>query len=398
MGETARLNGRAADRPAAGDPGPVSGGGRVGASEVFLCDMRAKPKRNLLAKARGLLERAGFDALEMEKKFVAIKVHFGEPGNLAYIRPNYAALVASMVRDAGGKPFLTDTNTLYTGGRSNAVDHLASAARNGFNPLVVGCDVIIADGLRGTDFEEVEIGLKHTRAAKIASAVASADVLVSMNHFKGHELTGIGGAVKNLGMGCGSRGGKLFMHSASKPEIDVEKCEACGLCVESCSQAAVFLNAAKRAEIDYERCIGCGQCIAVCQYGAARAVLNESAANASEKVAEYALAALKGKPSVHLSFITDVSPFCDCWGHNDAALVADIGFAASRDPVALDRACVDLVNSSPVNKGCMLAGRGLVEGDDKFGAVHPNTDWKAGLAYAESIGLGTQSYDLVELD
>lgn len=360
--------------------------------------MRAKPKRNLPAKVKGLLVSAGFDELDLEKKFVAIKIHFGEPGNLAFIRPNYAALVASMVRDAGGKPFLTDTNSLYTGRRSNAVDHLSAAAHNGFNALTVGCDVIIADGLKGTDYQEIEVGLKHTKAARIASAVATADVIISMNHFKGHELTGIGGAVKNLGMGCGSRGGKLFMHSASKPKIDVEKCVACGVCVESCSQAAIFFNPAKRAEIDYDKCIGCGQCIAMCQYGAAEAVFNESAASASEKIAEYALAAVKGKPSLHLSFITDVSPFCDCWGHNDAALVADIGFAASRDPVALDMACADLVNSAPVSESSMLGGREIAEGSDKFGAVHKNTDWKAGLAYAESIGLGTTSYKLVRSD
>ncbi|MHB8895576.1 MAG: DUF362 domain-containing protein [Candidatus Geothermincolia bacterium] len=367
-------------------------------SEVFLSDTRAKPRRNLPAKVRGLLDRAGFGELNLDKKFVAIKIHFGEPGNLAFIRPNYAALVASMVKDAGSKPFLTDTNSLYTGRRSNAVDHLAAAAGNGFTSLTTGCEVIIADGLKGTEFQEVEVGLKHTRAAKIGSAIAAADTLISLNHFKGHELTGIGGAIKNLGMGCGSRGGKLFMHSASKPRINVDKCVACGACVESCSQAAIFFNPAKRAQIDYDKCIGCGQCIAMCQYGATTAVFDESASNAAEKIAEYAFAVVKGKPSLHLSFITDVSPFCDCWGHNDTVLVADIGFAASKDPVALDRACVDLVNAAPLNPGSMLDGRGIEPGSDKFAAVHPNTDWKAGLAYAESIGLGTQSYKIVTVE
>lgn len=367
-------------------------------SDVYLADTRAKPKRNLTSKVVALLRRVGFDELDLDRKLVAIKIHFGEPGNLAFIRPNYAAAVAGMVSDAGGKPFLTDTNSLYTGARSNAVDHLAAASANGFNSLSAGCDVIIADGLKGTDYREIEVGLEHTGSAKIGSAIASADALVTLTHFKGHELTGIGGAIKNLGMGCASTGGKLFLHSSSKPRLEEKKCVGCGVCVESCPQAAVSLGPEKRARIDYDRCIGCGQCIAMCQYGAAQAVFNESAAVAAEKIAGYALAAVKDKPALHLSFITDVSPFCDCWGHNDAALVADIGFAASRDPVALDRACVDLVNAAPVSAGSMLEERGLEPGDDKFSSVHPNTDWRAGLDYAQSIGLGTQSYRIVRVD
>ena len=373
-------------------------GDRMAESEVFLSNTRVTPKRNLTAKVRGLALRAGLRELDLEKKFVAIKIHFGEPGNLAFIRPNYAALIAAMVKEAGGKPFLTDTNSLYSGKRSNALDHLTAAAHNGFNSLTVGCDVIIADGLKGTEFQDIPVDLKHTRTAKIGSGVAVADVVISLNHFKGHELTGIGGAIKNLGMGCGSRGGKLFMHSTSKPQLDQDKCVACGVCVESCSQSAIFFNPAKRAQIDYDKCIGCGQCIAMCQYRATKAVLNESASNAAEKIAEYALAVVKDKPCLHISFITDVSPFCDCWGHNDTPLVADIGFAASRDPVAIDRACVDLVNEAPLNPGSMLDGRGIEPGSDKFGVVHPNTNWRAGLDYAESIGLGTQSYKLVMVE
>lgn len=367
-------------------------------SKVFFSNLRARPRKNLPDKVEDLLGKSGFEELDMVKQFVAVKLHFGEPGNLAYIRPNYAARVVSMVRKARGKPFLTDTNSLYTGGRSNAVDHLAGASENGFNRLGVGCDVVIADGIKGTDEVEIEIGLKHTGKAKIATAIADADIILTLNHFKGHELTGIGGAIKNLGMGCGSRGGKLFMHSASKPVIKSDRCVACGFCKGSCSQEAIVWNAEKKAMIVYDRCIGCGQCIAMCQYGAAEAVLDESAANASEKIAEYAAAVLKDKPSLHLSFIMNVSPFCDCWPYNDAAVVHDIGFAASRDPVALDRACVDMVNKAPVNEGCVLSDRGLEPGDDKFGAVHPNTSWQAGLAYAEEIGLGTQSYEIIDVE
>jgi uncharacterized Fe-S center protein len=367
--------------------------------DVYMTDMRAKPDRGLIDKFVTLVEKAGFKKLKLEKKFVAIKIHFGEPGNLAFIRPNYAACMAEMVSKAGGIPFLTDANTLYSGGRGSAIDHLASAAQNGFTRAVVGCEVIVADGLKGMEFREVEINQKHCRSAKIASAIADSDVIISLSHFKGHELTGFGGAVKNLGMGSGSRGGKLFMHSASKPRIIEKNCTSCAMCVKSCPQEAVTLSTDhKVATIDYDKCIGCGQCIAMCQYNAAQAVFNESAADAAEKIAEYALAVVKDRPSFHANFITDVAPKCDCYGFNDAALVADTGILASADPVALDRACVDLVNDAPVNPGSMLEGKGFAPGDDKFGAANPNTSWQAGLSYAESIGLGTQSYRLVKVE
>jgi uncharacterized Fe-S center protein len=368
-------------------------------SNVFMTDMRAKPGRSLTHKFVALVEKAGFKEMDLARKYVAIKMHFGEPGNLAFIRPNYAARLARMVSKAGGVPFLTDANTLYSGGRGNAVDHLASAAQNGFTRVVVGCDVIIADGLRGTEYREIEIGQKHFRSAKIASAVADADVLITLSHFKGHELAGFGGAIKNLGMGCGSRGGKLEMHSASKPRILEKNCTSCGMCVKSCPQEAITLTPDhKVASIDYDKCIGCGQCIAMCQYDAAQAVWNESAENATEKIAEYALAVVKDRPCLHVNFITDVAPLCDCYGYNDAAMVSDMGIAASSDPVALDRACADLVNDAPLSPGTRLEGMGLAPGDDKFGAANPNTSWQAGLAYAESIGLGSQSYRLQHVE
>lgn len=363
-------------------------------SDVYFTSMRTRPRKSIIHKLADLLTAAGFGGLDLEKKYVALKLHLGEPGNLAYLRPNYVAQVVDMVRAGGGRPFVTDTNSLYTGHRSNAVDHLEAAGRNGFNRITLGCDVIIADGLKGTDYREVEIGAKHVKAAKVASAIADSDTLVSVSHFKGHEMTGFGGAIKNLGMGCGSRGGKLEMHSASKPKMDKEKCTSCAVCLKSCSQKAIAFDSEKKAEIDYEKCVGCGQCVAICEYGAAGVVYDESAQNATEKIAEYALAALKDKQSFHVGFIVDVSPYCDCWGHNDAAIVPDIGIAASLDPVALDRACVDMVNEAPVNAASVLGDSGLKSGGDKFGRIHPNTSWQNGLAYAQSIGLGTQDYTL----
>lgn len=363
-------------------------------AKVYFTDLKTKPDYNLLDKVERLVKKAGIENINFEDKFAAIKIHFGEPGNLAYIRPNYAAKIVKIIKELGGLPFLTDSNTLYSGRRSNAVDHIESAHENGFNPLTVGCNVIIADGLKGTDYREIEINGKHCKKAKIGAAIADADIIISMNHFKGHEMTGFGGALKNLGMGSGSRGGKLEMHSASQPKIDKGNCSSCGQCVKHCSQKAISLDNGKKAYIDYEKCIGCGQCVAMCRYNAAQVLWNESADTANEKIAEYATAVLKGKPSFHINFIMDVSPNCDCWSSNDMAIVPNIGIAASFDPVALDKACVDLVNKAPAMKGSVLEDEHFHDGDDKFTHIHKNTNWDTGLKHAEEMGIGTRDYEL----
>ena len=302
-----------------------------------------------------------------------------------------------MIKELGGLVFLTDSNTLYSGRRANAVDHLLAAQENGFNPLSVGCNVIIADGIKGTDYREIEINEKYCKTAKIGAAIADADIIISMTHFKGHEMTGFGGVLKNLGMGSGSRGGKLEMHSASQPEIHKENCIGCGMCVKSCAQEAISINENRKAEIDYNKCVGCGQCVAVCQFNAAQVVWDESAVTANEKIAEYAYAVVKDKPNFHISFIMNVSPNCDCWDSNDLAIVPDIGIAASFDPVALDRLCVDLVNKAPMINGSTLSDTNYHEGEDKFGHIHLNTSWEAGLKHGEEIGLGTQDYELITI-
>jgi len=363
-------------------------------ASVYITDLRAKPGRNLLQKLTALLIKAGLDEIDFEGKLVALKIHFGEPGNLAYIRPNYVATIAALIRERGGKPFLTDANTLYSGRRHNAVDHLAAAQENGFNRIATGCDVIIADGLKGTEFREIPLNFKHCATAKIGSAIADADIIISLTHFKGHEMTGFGGALKNLGMGSGSRGGKLEMHSASKPQMKQENCVSCGICVRNCPQEAIAFNADRKAEIDYALCIGCGQCVALCNYDAAQVVWDEAADTAVEKIAEYTYAVVHGKPALHISFVMNVSPDCDCWNMNDAPITPDLGIAASRDPVALDRACVDLVNAAPIIPNSRLAETACQVGDDKFTHIHPKTQWQAGLNHAEEIGLGTQSYEL----
>ncbi|HEY5562182.1 MAG TPA: DUF362 domain-containing protein [Clostridiaceae bacterium] len=366
-------------------------------SKVYFTNLRTKPGQSLLQKLENLIKAAGIDKIDFENKFTAIKMHLGEPGNLAFIRPNYVATIVKYINSKGGKVFVTDSNTLYTGRRANAIDHLTAAAENGFSPVTIGCNVIIADGIKGTDYREIEINLKHCKTAKIGSAIADADIIISMTHFKGHEMTGFGGTLKNLGMGSGSRGGKLEMHSASKPIIKEKNCVSCGMCVKSCSQGAISFNSNKKASIDYDKCVGCGQCVAVCQFNAAMVKWNESADSAIEKISEYAYAAIKGKPSFHISFIMNVSPDCDCFGNNDMPIIADIGIAASFDPIALDKASVDLVNKAPVIHGSCIDDSYYVVDDDKFNHIHPDTNWKQGLEHGESIGLGSQKYELIEV-
>ncbi|MDR2927237.1 MAG: DUF362 domain-containing protein [Cytophagaceae bacterium] len=369
-------------------------------SKVYFTNLHTTPSSNLLDKMEHLVKKAGIEKINFEKQFTAIKIHFGEPGNLAYIRPNYAARLVKILTKLGAKPFLTDANTLYSGGRSNAVDHLQSAMENGFNPIAAHCNVIIADGLKGTEYREIKIDGEYCRAPKIGSAIADADVFISMTHFKGHEQAGFGGALKNIGMGSASVGGKLEMHSNSQPKIVREKCKACGICVKYCAHSAIKIEN-KCAEIDYSNCVGCGQCVALCQYSSAVLGGWDSSENLNCKIAEYSKAVLLGKPHFHISFIMNVSPECDCWNHNDVAIVSDIGIAASFNPVALDMACADLVKKAPVNIFSALHQKhghsNSLSGSDKFKLVHPNANWLAGLQHAEKIGIGTLKYDLEEV-
>jgi uncharacterized Fe-S center protein len=242
--------------------------------------------------------------------------------------------------------------------------------------------------------------MEYCKSAKIGSAVADSDIIISMNHFKGHEITGFGGALKNLGMGCASVGGKLFLHSGSSPEIYEENCTGCRVCEIYCNHDAIKVGKDKIAHIDYKKCTGCGQCIAVCQYDSARVVMDSASEIVNRRIAEYSVAVIKNKPSFHINFIMDVSPDCDCWGFNDSPLIPDIGIAASFDPVALDQACADMVLASPALPGSKIYDhhkKDDLKGKDKFRLAHPNTSWEAGLEHAEKIGLGSRKYTITEL-
>lgn len=354
---------------------------------VYHVTLKSKMGRNLLKKLRQALDKIyKHHSIIAKGDLTALKIHFGEWGNLAFVRPQFVREIVDFIRDRGGKPFLVDCNTLYGGTRSCAPDHIMTAIRNGFGPEVTGAPVVIADGLRGESRVKVEVKGRMVKEASIGSEIRHADAMVVVSHFKGHELTGFGGALKNLGMGCAAREGKLFQHSTVAPRVDVDKCVGCGHCVSVCPADAIVIKD-KKARKDDAKCIGCADCIVACPEEAVDIEWNEAASSVMTKMAEYAWAAVKGKQGkvLYVNFIMQVSPVCDCYGFNDAPIAPDLGITLSNDPVALDRASVDLVLQS-------------MGGEDPFRKVHPKIDWKIQLGHAESMGLGTQSYTLKTID
>ncbi|MDY0340750.1 MAG: DUF362 domain-containing protein [Coriobacteriia bacterium] len=364
---------------------------------VYFAPVRSPLKRSMVTRVGGLLLRAGLGDVVAEGDLVAIKLHFGEQGNTGFVSPVYLREVVRRVRDAGGKPFLTDANTLYRGERSNAVEHLACAIHNGFSFATVDAPLIIADGLDGRDAVEVPVKGKHFDSVRIGSAVVHADVMVVVTHFKGHKATGFGGAFKNVGMGLGSRSAKQRMHSDFRPEVTPEACTACGRCVKWCPVNAITLNDEHHAVVDYEICYGCGECVAACPSGAIATQWKTDATSIQEKIVEHVAGALDGKDGkvIYLSFVTTVTPECDCFSFSDAPVVPDIGVLASTDIVAIEQAASDLVTRASGLAGSL--GEGLVSGDDKFVAI-TGVDGTHAITYAEEMGLGTARYELVQVD
>ena len=372
-------------------------------SKVYFTDFRARTGEGLPAKLKRLMKKAGFASMDMEGKFVAIKMHFGELGNISYLRPNYAKAVADMVKEAGGIPFLTDCNTLYPGSRKNAIEHMYCAWENGFTPMTVGCPVIIGDGLKGTDDIAVPVeGGTYIKEAKIGRAIMDADIFISLTHFKGHEMTGFGGTIKNIGMGCGSRAGKKAQHSNGKPTINPEVCRGCKRCMRECAnQGLEFDETTKKMHVNAENCVGCGRCLGACNFDAIRFVNDAATKELNCRMVEYAKAVVDGRPNFHISLIVDVSPYCDCHGENDAPILPNVGMLASFDPLALDQACADLcLKQQPLPNSVLsdnMKKADFCDHHDHFENTTVDSEYKSCLEHGEEIGLGSREYELIEM-
>ena len=333
--------------------------------------------------ARALAALDFLDALEAED-FCALKIHFGERNNKGYIKPEWLRQIAAAVRSRTPRAFLTDSNTLYVGARSNSVEHIRLAWSHGFRPEILDVPVIIADGLIGQDVQAAAGISGRIGEAKIASAILSADALLALTHVTGHVQTGLGAAIKNLGMGCASRAGKLDQHSVAHPRVQAKSCRDCGLCSDHCPAWAI-IRAEGRVHIDDARCIGCGECLVVCKFGAVRVRWDEDYRRIQEKIAEYALLVRRGfkRKAAFINFLIRVTKDCDCMAKGEAAIVDDIGILASSDPVAIDQASADLILKT--------AGR------DVFRRGY-DIDWSMQLRHGEAIGLGTRRYALALID
>ncbi|MEM0448505.1 MAG: DUF362 domain-containing protein [Methanomassiliicoccales archaeon] len=366
-------------------------------SDVYFSDLRAdRESRNVPHKIAKLFKAAGIDKTFNKGDLVAIKTHFGEPGSHTFLRPQFCAKVVDLVAKKGGRPFLTDANTLYRGGRADAVDHLNSAARHGFFPPVINAPIIIADGLIGKDQKEIRVDLKHCKTVKVGSVAVYADSIICVTHVKGHIATGFGGALKNLGMGFGSRAGKLEMHSEIHPKVKTSKCRGCGRCARSCPAGAIAVK--KVARIDKNRCIGCGECFITCLNDAIEAGKDCSNEKTMEKIVEYCYGIMMSKRDKigFISFVMDFTPLCDCPSWSDLPIIPDVGILASRDIVAIDQAAADLVNAQAGIPGSCLEEEHLPPGKDKIKALK-GIDWTVQLSYAEKLGLGSRSYNLIRI-
>lgn len=367
-------------------------------SKVYFSERRSTSGRKSLAVKLGkLFDRLGYKDVMEKGELVAVKLHFGERGLTTFLNPVFVRVVVERLLKKGLKPFLTDTNTLYIESRHNAVDHLQTAVRHGFGFATTEAPIIIADGLRGLDSKDVSLSGKHFETVKIAQAILDADSMVVLSHVKGHVISGFGGALKNLSMGCSSRAGKHMMHADMVPEVQEDKCRGDAVCVHHCpAHCITMVN--KKAVIDKELCIGCGECVAACPHEAIKVDWTEDGNLMQERMAEFALGAVQDKRDkcFFINFLMDITPHCDCHDWSDSPFVPDIGILASCDPVAIDQASVDMINDQHGLANSKLSGSYL-QGEDKFANLFPGCDYTRQLAHAENMKLGSREYELIKV-
>ncbi len=365
------------------------------ASKVFFISSRAKVHSSPAERFRKLLETVGLGSFKPGAS-VALKIHFGEEGATGYIHPTYVRTLIGMLKERNCLPFLTDTNTLYKGPRSNGILHHELAIHNGFGYAAVNAPIIIADGIKSRSVTELPSGPKHFNTVKIGSAITEADAMISLNHFKGHLVTSFGGAIKNLSMGCASRSTKQRMHADMLPVLTGDdKCVGCGQCVQICPVDAIEVVDGQ-ARFDHSLCIGCAECLSCCPESAIRIQWAGTSVSVQEKMAEVALAVTRHFKTkiLHVNFLLNITPECDCLKWTDNPIVQDIGILASKDPIALDQASLDLVREAPGLPDSELHDPDCA-GKDKFTLIHENVDPDAQLLYGEKIGLGSRDYERI---
>ncbi|MCD4655023.1 DUF362 domain-containing protein [bacterium] len=367
------------------------------ASKVFFISSRAKVHYSPADRFKTLIEKIGLGVFK-EGACVALKIHFGEDGSTGYIHPTYVRVIADMLRTRKCLPFLTDTNTLYRGPRANGVSHLELAIKNGFGFSVTQTPIVIADGIKSHAVAVLPSGPEHFDTVRVGRAIVESDAMISLNHFKGHLVTSFGGAIKNLSMGCASRATKQRMHADMNPVlIREEQCTGCGQCVLICPVDAIKVVDGT-ALFDHDKCIGCSECLACCPVNAIKVQWSGTSTSVQEKMAEVALSVIRHfrTKMVHFNFLLNITPDCDCLKWTDNPVVQDIGILASRDPVALDQASLDLVNKVPGLPDSRLENSDC-KGQDKFMLIHEGVDPTAQLKYGEKIGLGSRDYELIKV-
>jgi uncharacterized Fe-S center protein len=384
---------------------------------VYFTDRNADAEYNMLDKIEHIFEKLGLKKAIKKGFRVQIKTHFGNWGNTNYLRPAYVRKVVDLVRKAGGHPFVTETCGLgygaggMYGGRTTAPEYLSMAALNGFTPGTVGAPILMADGYWGTDTYRVKIPGKYVKNVDVAAAVLDSDIIIMLTHAKGHGLSGLGGSLKNLGIGLVGKSGKAEMHFEKDISVDAEKCKGpeCSLCLKACPVRCITMDDV--AVIDTKSCIYCGHCRAVCASAAKARAISIGWRNAAEQSVRFVENALGVVQSVgsdrfyYINLAIDISDKCDCWNVGAPLLVHDIGIFGSRDPVAVDQAVMDAVSQATPNPASAV--RDCEPGEDKFAVAHDHKDKKSGehlhfaedqLAHATEIGLGSRKYKLVTLE